>query len=390
MRFATVALALSLFACENSTPAGTSQVEKDNATTTPSATASVANALPIPSGAVFLDTTPSGSAPVDAAPVLSEADRPKSMPEAPGGLLAKGKADEILKAGGKPKITLLEAGAEPRSKLGYDFTIGKKQRLGMGLTMTLQMQAPGRPLPATEVPKITMLFDLEAKSKQPTGDFDVTGMLNGIEFGKLDPGQQAVMDQMKAQLDGLNGLTMTYVVSPFGRVRDVDVKLPGDAKSAAAQTLGQMTQSFESMVAPLPEEPVGVGAKWEVITRVSATGADMIQWATYELAERDGNKVGLKLRVAQLAASPDIQAPGMPPGMSARLVKLSSAGEGNSNLSLADVAPLAGGLTLNTSMEIEMSQASAMPVGGGAQRMSFDTRVRMDFERPAAPAANKP
>lgn len=352
--------------------------------------AAASAAPPVPSGAVVLETGPQASSTGSVAAAPPAAARPASMPESPTGVLGVAKADEILKQGAEPKLTVLSPGAEPREKLSYDLAVGKKQSLALGLGMDLQMNAPGRPMPKTQIPKITMLFDLETTGKKPSGDFDVRGVISGVELGQPDASQKAAMDQMKAQLDGIKGLTMTYVVSPSGRVRDVKVTVPGDAKSAASQALGQMTQSFESMVAPLPVDPVGIGAKWEVITRVTATGADMLQWSTYELKKREGSDFELGVRVMQLAAQPNIQAPGMPPGMTARLVRMSSEGQGTSALSLIEVAPRGGGMTLNTSMEIEMSQSSAMPTGISAQRMGFDTRVQMEFTRPAAAPAPAP
>ena len=105
-----------------------------------------------------------------------------------------------------------------------------------------------------------------------------------------------------------------------------------------------MSQSFESMTAPLPDEPIGLGARWEVITRVANGGADLVQDATYTLKARDGDKASLGVVVVQLAARDTVQAPGLPPGVTATGVEVpAKGGEVTLTLTAAATAKPASG-----------------------------------------------
>ena len=88
---------------------------------------------------------------------------------------------------------------------------------------------------------------------------------------------------MKAAFVGIKGLTGTGTVSSRGFSKGVEFKAPAGSNPQARQLMDQMKEFVTQLVAPLPEEAVGPGARWEAKTPLKSQGMTMDQTATYEL-----------------------------------------------------------------------------------------------------------
>jgi hypothetical protein len=131
------------------------------------------------------------------------------------------------------------------------------------------------------------------------------------------------------------------------------------------------------MMAPLPVDAVGIGATWEVVTRVASSGADLLQFATYTLKKKTGSKVLLEVTVKQLAAKATVNAPGLPQGTLARLRSFRSEGSGTNEIDTKSVAPESGKMQVKSGMTLEVSGA-----GGPAQDTTMETTLTVTFTRP--------
>jgi len=300
-----------------------------------------------------------------------------SAPAAKNGVLAPGQADKILAVGAKPSVKLMSPGAEPRAPLAYELDQGSKHRLGMGMDMLMSIRMGEQAIPATSIPRIVMGLDMLIAEKSPQGEWKVDANLDRAGLEPKGDQQKAIADQMLPSIEGMKGMRMSYWVSPKGHVRDVELKLPEGFPPQAQQMLQGMNQSFESMMAPLPVDPVGIGAQWEVVTRVSSSGADLLQFATYTLKKKTGSKALLEVSVKQLAAKATITAPGLPAGTLARLVAFKSEGSGTNEIDTKSVAPESGKMVVKSGMTLEVS-------GGGvpAQETTMDTTLTVTFTKP--------
>jgi hypothetical protein len=321
-----------------------------------------------PSGSAALATSLGG---VGSAPVAGAAQAAAPVDEslAVQGVLPAGVADQVLKAGEPPKVVLLSAGAEPREALSYLLEPGVKQTTVMSMDMTMSMAPEGAAVPQkAELPTIEMSLDLSSGAKDPGGDIAITGVVGGIGIVAKPGPQEQLKGMLEPALAGIKGLSINYKVSPKGRARDVKVGMPANAPANAQQMMEQMKQSFESMVAPLPDEAIGVGAEWQVVTRIS-TGADILQWTNYKLVSRNGKNIELAAVVKQLAASGVLSGGQLPPGVTAEVLAFRSSGTGSSSVELSQLAPSKGLGDVR----------SSITVSGGGQKMSIDTEVRIAF-----------
>lgn len=300
-----------------------------------------------------------------------------ALPKGKDGVLAPGAADKVLAAGGKPIVRLIDAGAEPRSDLSYALSKGGTQKLKMDMDMIMSMKMGPKAMPPTAIPTMSMQLDMAVTDKNPSGDWKIDSKLTQISVNSKGVHQQEQMAAaMRPQLEAMKGLGMGYWINAKGHVHDVKVDVPKSFPAAAQQMLQGMNQSFESMVAPLPSEPVGVGARWQVISRMGNAGADLLQSATYTLKARDGGKVTLDVALVQLAASDTVKAPGMPPGVSAQMKSFSSGGSGTSLLDTKNVAPDTGSMALKTSMDIVVRGSNE------GDESVIETQTKVGISRP--------
>ena len=313
----------------------------------------------------------------------SEERRPGANPEvalpaATNGVLPPGAADKVLPQGQPPIVRVLDAGPEPRSDLSYALTKGTSQKMAMAMDMAVSVKTKGQTMPQTPMPRMTMIFDTTSADKNAAGEFKIDARLTGTSVDPNGGQQEQMARALRPQIEALKGLGMLYWVNPKGHVHDVKLDVPASAPPAAQQIMNGMSQSFESMVTPLPPDPVGVGARWQVVSRISTGGADILQSAIYTLKSRLGPRATLGVTLVQLAANDVIHTAAMPAGMSAKVRAFNSGGTGTTNVDLKSVAPEGGTMTLKTGMDISVQGAGAGP----GDDSSVETTTTVQITRP--------
>jgi hypothetical protein len=149
------------------------------------------------------------------------------------------------------------------------------------------------------------------------------------------------------------------------------MKAPDTANPQVRQTIDQMQESMDRVAAHLPEEAVGVGAKWESRTTPVSQGMTINQTGTYELVAIEGDRITLKIGLTQTAANQKISNPSMP-GMKVDVVKMSSKGAGKTILDLSKILPIEAALDIKTEM--------TMGVATGGQQQNMDMNMDMNLK----------
>jgi hypothetical protein len=137
--------------------------------------------------------------------------------------------------------------------------------------------------------------------------------------------------------------------------------------------MDQMRESFSSMAAPLPEEAVGPGARWEVRMPIKSQGMVIDQTTTFELVSIEGERVTAKRTFSQRAANQKIESPAMP-GLKVDVNKMIGTGTGQSMFDLGKLLPSEGTMDLHSETDM------AMNMGGQKQAIStkLDLNVRLE------------
>jgi len=271
---------------------------------------------------------------------------------------------------GSPAIVkILAAGADPKTPLRYKVPAGFKTSGAVSLAMGLSMNMGGMALPAMDLPGMKMMFDVAVTGVTPAGDvtYDLafTDMTTEAAPG-LDPSVAAMIQGSAAAIKEVKG---TATISNRGLVRSTTFDLSKMSDPNLKQALQQVSGQLEGMAVPLPEEAVGVGARWEARQAVNAGGMATYVRTEYELVSVTGTTVQLRLKAETMAPPQAVTNAMLPPDTQVQVEKLTGTNTGTSTLRLDALVPTSETSgTTNTTMSLTMA--------GQSQQMGMDIKMK--------------
>jgi hypothetical protein len=245
-------------------------------------------------------------------------------------------------------VELLEPGAQPREALRSTVPPGTLQTASLLQELDISQVIAGRRSAPTSA-------SVDTDVRTAVVAVDATGRRT-INFAYLN-----------SNVPELNGVTGSYAVTDRGFTEGGQFNVPPGADPSFQALLAQLEDQLGSLSTPLPDEAVGVGARWVVTQHPVLNGITMRQEITYELGRREGSTVSLRQTVRQRAGSQEVDASTLPPGASATVRKSAGGGRGQVTLDLARVLPLQSELTARIKQVIAFRQ--------GAQRGRINQTV---------------
>lgn len=251
------------------------------------------------------------------------------------------------------EVKLVEAGSGEKSPLRFKPVAGTTE--DMRLTMRMGVKLAGQQV---DIPPVTVTFSMTTKDVESDGSFTYDYTLKHAALEGGDPRMAAALGKIR-ELEGLSG---TARLSGRGVVLSSKANTPRGAGPETRDILDSLNQSFGQMMAPLPEEAVGVGAKWDVTQGVESKGIVLLQTAHYELASRTGDKIGLKVTLSQSADAQEMEVQ----GAKVELESMNTNGSGDIQLDLTKLVPERSTLGLDMKMKAKakgQSQEVEMHIG---------------------------
>jgi hypothetical protein len=178
---------------------------------------------------------------------------------------------------------------------------------------------------------------------------------------------------IKSAMDSIKGMSGTGMMSNRGESKGIEFKVPAGAEPQARQTMDQMKEITATLTTPLPEEAIGLGAKWEARTKVKSQGMSIDQTTTYQLVSMQGERATVKSAIAQQAKNQKIENPAMP-GLKVDMTKMEGKGSGNIVCDFAQVLPVSGRI------ESHSDALMAMDLGAQKQVMNMKMDVTINLE----------
>ena len=288
---------------------------------------------------------------------------------APSTARAQSQQTEGFPAAGAPAVVnVTSTGAAPRAALRYMPAAGARQRSDMTMSMSMAMEVGGSSVPAMPMPSIRIGVDCVVTEVAPSGDITYTMAFTGAEIeGGPAP---AVAAQFQSMSEALKSIRGSVTISPRGLVRASNLDLGAMVNSPLGQVMGSTTEMLRQASIPLPEEEVGVGARWEVRNTLSAGGVTVFQKTGYEITAYDGKSVTLQTAIEQTAPQQAVTNPALPAGSDVQLERYTGSGSGTMRLTLSELVPTSEA-TLDNSMAMNVN------VGGMAQQMVVTTSMKM-------------
>jgi len=225
------------------------------------------------------------------------------------------------------------------------------------VTVTINTKAEltlgGNKMPEMPSPAISITSETTVKSVSPEGD---------ITYEMVTTDAQPITQ--------LKGMSATGTLTSRGINKSLDVKMPSGLPPQAAQVADQVKEGYSTAAQPLPEEPVGVGAKWEVKMPGKGGGITMLQTFTCELASLEGDKAVIKLSYVQTAPNQKVQNPSMP-SLKMDLTQFNGSGSGETIVELGKLPPTQS--TSDGQIDLTMTTAS------GAQKQDIAMKMTLSI-----------
>ena len=287
-----------------------------------------------------------------------------AAPEAPPG--TKGAASV-------PQVKLLEAGAEPRRVLRLRPNPGDKQTLSWTTEVAIAMKEGEKESPVVKVPAMTMIMDVIVKDISDNGDVAYEMVVRDARVADEPGGAAEVAKAVKSSLARAKGMLAAGTISSRGFSKGVEFKMPPGADAQTREAMDQIKKCFSAVATPLPAEPVGPGARWEVRIPTESQGIVVDETKTCELVSTEGGRLTIKGTTTQHASKQKIQNSAVP-GAEGELIKMTCYGTSETTLDLTKLLPSAR--TADMHSESEMS----VNADGQEQTMSMKMDSHSRFE----------
>lgn len=245
-------------------------------------------------------------------------------------------ADGFPAQGAPAVVKLISTGGEPRSPLRYKVSSGLKARTSATMAMGMSMDMGGMAMPEMKMPVMKMEVAMTVTSVAANGDIAFAMSIPSASFDTagVDPAIAAAMQGVNTDM---SAVTTTGVMTSRGLTNQALSydKVTDPQLKQVLETAGPMVQS---MSFPFPEEPVGIGAKWEVRQRANSGGIMAMSTATAELVAVEGSKITLKITTSQTAPPQVMKNPALPAEVEATLSKFSGTSTGTAVIDLAQLS----------------------------------------------------
>jgi hypothetical protein len=230
-----------------------------------------------------------------------------------------------------PVVKLLSPGKDPKKPMRMTAKVGLRQTGVMRIKMGIE-QTRGENKVRGILPEIRITMDLNVTNVSADGDIRYEFKINKaevLEDAQVDKKDalvpKAALAEMLAEMRSMKG---HVIVSSRGFTKEADLVIPPKMMDPETnQFMEEINKQLSSQMGlPLPEEAVGVGAKWLTTTTVKEEGMVLKQSITSELRSLSGDAAKVSLTIKQT-------------GSAVGLKSATSSGNGEMNLDLGRLIP---------------------------------------------------
>jgi hypothetical protein len=276
---------------------------------------------------------------------------------------------------GSGQVKLLEPGAEPRKVLRFHPKAGDKQSMVLTMKIGMTVRAGEMPEQAIKLPTIKFVMDVTIKDVGTNGDITYNIVTSDASVTEEPDVIAQVAEAMKNAMGAMKGVGGTGRVTSRGVSKGTEIKAPEGADPQVNQFVEQMKEMMSRVVLPLPEEPVGAGAKWEIKMPIKSQGVTLNQSVALQLVSVDGERGTAKTSFTQTAPRQKIQNP-MMPGTTVDLTKMTGQGTGEMTFDLAQLVPS------ESSAQLQQEMATSLTTSNSSQKqttaMKLDVNIHLE------------
>lgn len=264
---------------------------------------------------------------------------------------------QIAAATTPPQVELLEVGSEPRQELRFRPPAKAKQTATMTMNMDMEMSVAGQSAPKFALPATVITMDTLVTQVDRNGDIHYKFSYSNVDVANSATLPPQTLEATRSQLKKMMGMGGSVIVDNRGYTKSAQMVIPKGLDPSMKQVTEQLSGSLDQMSSPVPKEPVGVGAKWQVTTFPRLRGAMVTQTATYQLINLKDGIATFNVWVKQRANGQSLlNRPGMPNGNKMTLKSLDAQGEGKMMAALNQILPIRSNLMMRSNSQLGIQQ----------------------------------
>lgn len=278
-----------------------------------------------------------------------------------------------------PFTELLSPGTGPRRQLRFDL---KADEVTLEVTsdVDIRQEGPGEPV-LVDLPPIRQTIRITTTPRgQTEADLEIV-------FEKLTVTRTATLTEsersaLKKRIDDLTGTRATGRIDDHGRIDRLDFAAPPQIDDDMEAMLDEMASKLSTLVAPLPDEAVGVGARWRSTTKVEVSGTTVPITTVFEITSIDGDSISYTSTSEGRASDLSVPTADVATDTNLRIIEVRTTGQGTGTLSLTSLAT-------TSDVRSESKQKTAAKGPKGTVTVLQDTVSHVTIE-PVPRAADQP
>jgi hypothetical protein len=227
----------------------------------------------------------------------------------------------------------------------------------------MTMAVGGNSTTETKMPVLRSGADLEVTAVSNTGDMTISMTFTDGKWIATPSSDPSMMTALNGAILALKGLSGTMVMSNRAFTRDATFDTSKVSNPQLSQAMAPIKQMLQNLSLPLPEEPVGVGATWEVRLGLNANGIQTFSRHSVEVTAMDDKSCTLKMAVEETAPPQSFSNPTIG-GATMSVDAFNSTGSGTTKIQFDTLSPTSE-LNVNTKMTMSID------MGGNAQQMNM-------------------
>ena len=270
-----------------------------------------------------------------------------------------------------PDLQIVSAGNAPRTLLRYHVPKGASQSLEVTIDMSLTAGEMGGPVP-------TIVMSLLLGAEDVAADGSVKLHTTIVDVTARDRAESKIpATALAGPLEAMKGIALTSTLAPNGRLSKSQVEGGKELPADMATQLTALTTSFENIVMPLPNEPVGVGAVWRSSRQLNQNGMQLTTVNTFTLVSITSDKITYTLESDVHGTDQKITQA----GTTVEIKDITGAGGGKGTLNLGK---------LDFESELSAQLRSKMLAQGEATPTAMMMSTQMRAHTAVAPPATPP
>lgn len=264
----------------------------------------------------------------------------------------------------QPKVELLNAGTKPKQELRFKPTVNAKETATMTMSMDIATFISGKPVPKINLPASVMTMEMVATKIDALGNIHYQFTYSDADIVGDRTALPKVIDAMRSQIKKIVGLSGSVIVDNRGQTKAHSLDLPEGLDKNTKEMIEQMSNSINQLSSPVPEQAVGIGAKWRVSSSPNIGGMKLAQVATYQLVSLQNNVATFSVNIKQHAAPQNLIQPGLPVGTTLTLKSFDSQGQGQVTMGLNQLTPIHSTMSMRSNTETNVRHADQVAAIG--------------------------